>query len=914
MPSEIDHIDELIEEYEGREEELLEILSAMEGEGEKGEASNEEGSTEGDSKENDNSGAVAAVAGAAVVATAAAVASSGDKSEGLEDITSFGSDLHVYEDDQTAPSYEIEGQKESGEAVLTNKGDDTNSVEAAGVVNDADVDTLSKGENDSIVSKKTAHIGNVVLASPDPERHEADDIETGETDVVTLKSVKEPCWKRNKLTLLTLAIIVILAGAAVPIGIIFSTPRGSESQKGFDKPIGDGRETPENGGQIAPGVTPDGNGEPSVPTIEENLSTFCTSESDFSKSALQPDVTKLNANNPLVAVDGTNAIVATGSGYVSFYSLEGTTWQRKENFGILASNGDVRSVSISNNTAVIGLPKASPALGPDGPVETGMIVTYERNPESKAWRQAKTLLPNEYSGSAMRYQGSNFGQSVSIYDDLIVVGAPSEDEGRGSVTVFKKDGTGSGWIQLIKLGPGAGTCKDTTEIYLGNSVDLHRDTIAASADCAENIMLYKYDRTGSGRVTSSQFLQQVDKQFGAVTSIGMNGEDLIYSTVVQGGLFIFRRDENTSDFGLNQELTFGYKSSLFEYPVVVSDNLFVLASDNKFYVYTQAEQGAKWMREPVVLQTDGKFEGYVPSGLGVSNGNVLVGSNTDIDAYDLSTCVPEIVVVAEPEPNCVVVSITLDNYPTDTSWTIEDSNGNLIASNSPYEESMAGTTQVQEVCDLSDGDYSFTIFDVYEDGMCCDWGQGSYNVTTKSGLTIATGGKFGASERTLFSMPFTTEGSTSTETNQTSEPTNKPIPAPTNPPIPAPTLPPTPVPTTQPTPVPTAPTPLEPTCTTVEISATLDDYPSDTSWNLVDSSGTVVASSPAYDASMAGSTQVESTCLSPGAYSFVISDVYEDGMCCVWGQGSYSLTTSDGQLLASGGEWTGPSETKSFTI
>lgn len=890
MPSEIDHIDELIEEYEGREEELLEILSAMEGEGEKGEASNEE--MEGDSKENENTGAVAAVAGAVVVATAAAVASSGDKSEGLEDITSFGSDLHVYEDDQTAPSYEIEGQKESGEAV----------------VNDADVDTLSKGENDSIVSKKTAHIGNVVLASPDPERYEDADIETGETAVAALKSVKEPCWKRNKLTLLTLAIIVILAGAAVPIGIIFSTPRGSESQNSFDKPIGDGRETPENGGQIVPGVTPDGNGEPSAPTIEENLSTFCTSESDFIKSALQPDVTKLNANNPLVAVDGMNAIVATGSGYVSFYSLEGTTWQRKENFGILASNGDVKSVSISNNTAVIGLPKASPAVGPDGPVETGMIVTYERNPESKAWRQAKTLVPNEYSGSAMRYQGSNFGQSVSIYDDLLVVGAPSEEGKRGSVTVFKKDGTGSGWNQLIKLGPGAGTCKDTTEIYLGYSVDLHRDTIAASADCAENIMLYKYDRTGSGRVTSSQFLQRVDKKFGAVSSVGMNGEDLVYSTAVQGGLFIFRRDENTSDFGLSQELTFGYNSDLFEYPVVVSDNLFVLAADNKFYVYTQAEQGAKWMREPLVLQTDGDFKGYVPPGLGVSNGNVLAGSNTNIDAYDLSTCVPEIVVVPEPEPNCVVVSITLDSYPTDTSWTIEDSNGNLIASNSPYEESMAGTTQVQEVCDLSDGEYSFTIFDVYEDGICCDWGEGSYNVTTKSGLTIATGGKFGAFERTLFSMPFTAEGSSSsTETNQTPEPTNKPTPAPT-------TLRPTPAPTTQPTPVPTAPTPLEPTCTTVEISLTLDDYPSDTSWNLVDSSGTVVASSPAYDASMAGSTQVESICLPPGAYSFVISDVYEDGICCTWGQGSYSLTTSDGQLLASGGEWSGPSETKTFTI
>ena len=94
----------------------------------------------------------------------------------------------------------------------------------------------------------------------------------------------------------------------------------------------------------------------------------------------------------------------------------------------------------------------------------------------------------------------------------------------------------------------------------------------------------------------------------------------------------------------------------------------------------------------------------------------------------------------------------------------------------------------------------------------------------------------------------------------------------------------------------------------------MDDYPSDTSWNVFDSSGAIVASSPPYDTVDPGSTQEESICLPPGAYSFVISDVYEDGICCAWGQGSYSLTTADGQLLASGGEWTGPSETKGFTI
>jgi hypothetical protein len=37
-------------------------------------------------------------------------------------------------------------------------------------------------------------------------------------------------------------------------------------------------------------------------------------------------------------------------------------------------------------------------------------------------------------------------------------------------------------------------------------------------------------------------------------------------------------------------------------------------------------------------------------------------------------------------------------------------------------------------------------------------------------------------------------------------------------------------------------------------------------------------------------------------------------MCCEWGEGSYSLMSSDGDVIATGSQWTGPSETKNFTI
>jgi len=113
---------------------------------------------------------------------------------------------------------------------------------------------------------------------------------------------------------------------------------------------------------------------------------------------------------------------------------------------------------------------------------------------------------------------------------------------------------------------------------------------------------------------------------------------------------------------------------------------------------------------------------------------------------------------------------------------------------------------------------------------------------------------------------------------------------------------------------PTTQAPVQPLCTTIEISITLDDYPQDTSWNVVNSTGEVVAKSPPYDDSMKGLTKIESLCLQADSYSFDIYDDYEDGLCCSWGIGSYTLTSADGEILATGGEWLGPSETKTFQL
>ena len=104
-------------------------------------------------------------------------------------------------------------------------------------------------------------------------------------------------------------------------------------------------------------------------------------------------------------------------------------------------------------------------------------------------------------------------------------------------------------------------------------------------------------------------------------------------------------------------------------------------------------------------------------------------------------------------------------------------------------------------------------------------------------------------------------------------------------------------------------------CTGEDVTLTilLDNYPEETSWSITDASGGTVANGGTYGSQPDGSTVVESICLNDGCYTFTINDSFGDGLCCGFGIGNYSLTSADGSILASGGEF-GSSESTPFCI
>jgi hypothetical protein len=104
----------------------------------------------------------------------------------------------------------------------------------------------------------------------------------------------------------------------------------------------------------------------------------------------------------------------------------------------------------------------------------------------------------------------------------------------------------------------------------------------------------------------------------------------------------------------------------------------------------------------------------------------------------------------------VTLIINTDNYGAETTWQLVQDGGGTVASGGPYTN---GTVEqvVEELCVQSGECYTFTIFDDESDGICCQYGEGSYSLGDEEAISIWTGGEFGASESTQFCVPTSTD-------------------------------------------------------------------------------------------------------------------------------------------------------------
>ncbi|MEL7252374.1 MAG: T9SS type A sorting domain-containing protein, partial [Bacteroidota bacterium] len=102
----------------------------------------------------------------------------------------------------------------------------------------------------------------------------------------------------------------------------------------------------------------------------------------------------------------------------------------------------------------------------------------------------------------------------------------------------------------------------------------------------------------------------------------------------------------------------------------------------------------------------------------------------------------------------IFLNILTDEYPNETTWEISNENGVILYEGGPYSDQF---TEIQErFCLDPDECYTFTIFDSFGDGICCQFGEGNYEFTDADGLPLLTStGEFGDSETNDFCATFT---------------------------------------------------------------------------------------------------------------------------------------------------------------
>ncbi len=146
----------------------------------------------------------------------------------------------------------------------------------------------------------------------------------------------------------------------------------------------------------------------------------------------------------------------------------------------------------------------------------------------------------------------------------------------------------------------------------------------------------------------------------------------------------------------------------------------------------------------------------------VFRGDAVKGLTTKDHAFYVGT---------EP-PNYLSLVITFDKFPSDTWWKFESITDGVILGQRPpkfYNEPFELLTIVEKIPILpptTERTYQFTIGDEYPcednpnnvcgDGICCNYGQGSFNLyagDVEAGILLASGGEFMLSESVLITPP-----------------------------------------------------------------------------------------------------------------------------------------------------------------
>lgn len=315
--------------------------------------------------------------------------------------------------------------------------------------------------------------------------------------------------------------------------------------------------------------------------------------------------------------------VALGDAYLvnSFTTVNAPDPQGDSGFGW--------AVAVDGDTAVIG----AGFNDVSGQADAGSAYVYVRS--GGVWRMQQKLAASDPA------YGGQFGKTLAIDGDTIVVGAVGLSSYAGAAYVFTR--TGTTWTQQQKITPADLAAGD----QFGGTVDISGNTIAIGSRLDDNASgvdagaVYVYTRSGATWSEQQKFVGAdvtASEMFGH--SVGISGDTIVTGCVYDGYLgektgsaYVFTRSGTT--WSQQQKVTasdaevfdhFGHSVAIDGESIVVGA-VYEGGQDGAAYVFTRS--ATAWTQQQKLTSGDvyqGRMFGF---SVGISGDRVCAGAPYD---------------------------------------------------------------------------------------------------------------------------------------------------------------------------------------------------------------------------------------------------------------------------------------------
>ncbi len=379
----------------------------------------------------------------------------------------------------------------------------------------------------------------------------------------------------------------------------------------------------------------------SVKYIQAQLDAYTTVPSSMSEQkVVAPDAgTTGDGFGNAVSIDGNLAIIGSdfddvvgsnsGSAYIFSKSNGEWTFQQKIVSSDLASNDRFgTSVSISGTTVVVGA-----ISDDDNGSNSGSAYVFVQGPTGFWTQQQKLTASNGVAGT-------QFGISVSIDGDSIIVGADKFDSDFTAGEAYVYTRTGTVWSEQQIL---TGSNGQNADGY-GNSVYIEGDTavVGGLGGATSDRIGYVYTRTG-GVWSEQQVLVSSDANLDRCNSVALSGDSVVFGNTTANKAVVFVRE---STIWTEQQIFAGNDTVIgdsFGVSVGINNDIIMVGASlddddgsNSGSTYIFSRTGNLWTQVVKLTASDAATNDNFGSAVGTDGITYLIGSRLDDDTVSNS--------------------------------------------------------------------------------------------------------------------------------------------------------------------------------------------------------------------------------------------------------------------------------------